>query len=89
MGYTRNVKVPLPRGAASRVGQIESLEEWAELLKPAMVVGVRAAGAEQHLEGPVWLLLIESEAFAVPEDLVHASAEQLVESTAFSSATSR
>ena len=46
-----------------------------------MVVGVRAIGAEQHLEGPAWLLLIESEAFPVPEDLVHASAAQFVEST--------
>ena len=62
--------------------QIESLEQWAELLKPGMVVGVRAAGAGRHLEGPVWLLLVESEAFPVPEDLVHSSAEQLVESTA-------
>ena len=55
-----------------------------------MVVGVRAIGAEQHLEGPAWLLLIESEAFPVPEDLVHASAAQLVESTALlSSVTTR
>jgi len=75
LGHTRNVQVPLPRGAASRVGQIESLEEWASLLKPGMMVGVRATGAEQHLEGPVWLLLIESEAFPMPEDLVHASVE--------------
>ena len=58
-------------------------------MKPGMVVGVRATGAERHLEGPVWLLLIDSEAFAVPEDLVHASAEKLVESTSLSSATSR
>ena len=69
------MQVPLPRGTASRVGQIESLEEWAALLKRGMVIGVRAAGAEQHHEGPVWLLLIESEAFTVPEDLVHSSAE--------------
>ena len=27
----RPVMVPLPRGAASRVAQIESLEEWVEL----------------------------------------------------------
>ena len=40
------------------------------MLKRDMVVGVRSTGAEQHLEGPAWLLLIESEAFPVPEDLV-------------------
>ena len=53
MGLTRLVTVPLPRGTASRVPQIESLQEWADLLKPPMVVGVRATGAEQHLEGKV------------------------------------
>ena len=40
-----------------------------------MVVGIRASRAEQGLEGPVWLLLIDSEAFEVPEELVHSSAE--------------
>ena len=38
MGRTRTVQVPLPRGTASRVPQIESLEEWAALLKLGMVV---------------------------------------------------
>ena len=59
----------------SRTPQIESLEAWARMLKPSMVVGVRAGAAERHLEGAVWLLLVTSEAFAVPEDLVHATAE--------------
>lgn len=68
MGRTRDVQVPLPRGTASRVPQIESLQEWADQLKPGMVVGVRATGAEKHLEGPVWLLLITSEAFEVRVD---------------------
>ena len=45
------------------------------MLKPSMVVGVRAGAAERHLEGSVWLLLVTSEAFAVPENLVHATAE--------------
>ena len=45
---------------ASRVPQIESLEEWAALLKLGMVVAVRAAPAERHLEGGFWLLHVES-----------------------------
>ena len=45
------------------------------MLKRSMVVGVRAGAAERHLEGSVWLLLVTSEAFAVPENLVHATAE--------------
>ena len=71
----------------SRTPQIESLEAWARMLKPSMVVGVQAgaaerhshraqqSAAERHLEGSVWLLLVTSEAFAVPENLVHATAE--------------
>ena len=50
MGRTRPVNVPLPRGTASRVSQIESLEEWASLLKLGMVVAVHASAAERHLE---------------------------------------
>ena len=68
MGRTRPVQVPLPRGTASRVPQMESLQEWADQLRPGMVVGVRATGAEQHLEGRVWLLLVTSEAFEVRID---------------------
>lgn len=75
MGRTRTVQVPLPRGTASRVPQIESLEEWAALLKLGMVVAVRAAPAERHLEGGFWLLHVDSEAFEVPENLVHATSE--------------
>ena len=67
----RPVTVPLPRGAASRVAQIESLEEWAALLKPGWVVGVRVAKDELHIEGAVWLLLVDSEAFEMPADMVH------------------
>ena len=74
-GRTRPVQVPLPKGNVSRTPQIESLEAWARMLKPSMVVGVRAGAAERHLEGSVWLLLVTSEAFAVPENLVHATAE--------------
>ena len=73
MGRTRPVQVPLPRGTASRVPQIESLEAWAKLLKPGMVVAIRAAARERHLEGKFWLLLVDSEAFPVPMGLVHAS----------------
>ena len=75
MGRTRPVQVPLPRGTASRVPLMESLTDWANILKPGMVVAIRAVGAEQHLEGKFWLLLVDSEAFPVPEDLVHAAAE--------------
>ena len=65
--------VLLPRGAASRVAQIESLEEWAALLQPGWVVGVRVAKDELHIEDAVWLLLVDSEAFEMPEDMVHSS----------------
>ena len=58
---------------ASRVPQIESLEAWAKLLKPGMVVAIRAAAHERHLEGKFWLLLVDSEAFPVLMELVHAS----------------
>ena len=75
MGRTRSVQVPLPRGAPSRVPQIESLQEWGKLMKLGMVVGVRASAAEKHIEGSVWLLHVDSEAFAVPEYMVHAAAE--------------
>ena len=54
----------------SRTPQIESLEEWARVLKRSMVVGVRAGAAERHLEGSVWLLLVTSEALALPENLL-------------------
>lgn len=40
-----------------------------------MVVAVRAAPAERHLEGAFWLLHVDSEAFEVPENLVHATSE--------------
>jgi len=69
----RPVTVPLPRGAPSRIAQIASLEEWAALLKPGWVVGVRVASDELRIEGPVWLRLIDSEAFEMPEDMVHSS----------------
>jgi hypothetical protein len=59
MGRTRPVNVPLPRGTASRVSQIESQEEWASLLKLGMVVAVRASAAERHLEGGFWLLHVD------------------------------
>jgi hypothetical protein len=75
MGRVRTVQVPLPRNTPSRVGQIESLEEWGDLLKPGMVVAVRAGAAELGLEGPFWLLLVESEAFEVSAELVHATAQ--------------
>ena len=38
-----------------------------------MVVAIRAAAHERHLEGKFWLLLVDSEAFPVPMELVHAS----------------
>ena len=75
MGRTRPVQVPLPRGTASRVPQIDSLEEWGRQLKTGMVVAVRANASEQHLEGGFWLLLVESEAFPVPERLVHSGSD--------------
>ena len=32
-----------------------------------------SASDELHIEGPVWLLLVDSEAFEMPEDMVHSS----------------
>ena len=73
VGRVRAVTVPLPRGSTARVAQIASLEEWAALLKPGCVVGVRVAKDQLHIEGAVWLLLVDSEAFEMPEDMVHSS----------------
>ena len=53
--------------------QVESLEEWAALLQPGWVVGVRVASDQLHIEGAVWLLLIDSEAFEMLADEEHAS----------------
>ena len=75
MGRSRPVTVPLPRNTPSRVSQLESLDAWAKVLKPGMVVAVRAPAAEHGLEGSFWLALIMSEAFPVTEDMVHQSAE--------------
>ena len=36
---------------------------------------MHAAAAEQHLEGGFWLLHVDSEAFAVPENLVHSTSK--------------
>jgi len=57
--------------ASSRI----SGSAWAKVLKPGMVVAVRASAAEHGLEGSFWLALIMSEAFPVTEDMVHQSAE--------------
>ena len=73
VGRVRPVMVPLPRGSTARVAQIDSLEEWGALLKPGWVVGVRVASDQLHIEGADWLLLIDSEAFEMPEDEVHSS----------------
>ena len=40
-----------------------------------MVVAVRAAAHEVELEGPYWLLLIDSEAVEMPEDMAHSTDE--------------
>ena len=39
------------------------------------MVAVRAAPTERHLEGGFWLLHVDSEAFEVPENLVHTTSE--------------
>ena len=70
-----SVKVPLKKGEVARTNQIESLVEWAKLLKPGMVVAVRAAAHEVEIEGPYWLLLVDSEAFEMPDDMAHATDE--------------
>ena len=74
-GDISSVRVPLKRGEVARTNQIESLEAWAKLLKPGMVVAVRAAAHEVDLEGPYWLLLVDSEPFEMPEDMAHSTDE--------------
>lgn len=73
VGTLRSVRVPMTRSARPRVPMIESLEEFAALLKPGMIIAVRAAESELDEEGPYWLLRVNSEAFEVPEDMVHAT----------------
>ena len=36
---------------------------------------MRAAAHELEIEGPYWLLLVDSEAFELPEDMVHTTDE--------------
>ena len=74
-GPIASVKVPLKKGEVARTNQIESLVEWANLLKPGMVVAVRAAEQEVQLEGPYWLVLVDSEPFELPEDMTHSTDE--------------
>ena len=47
-----SVRVPLKKGEVARTNQIECLVEWAKLLKPGMVVAVRAAARRVY-----WALL--------------------------------
>ena len=42
-------------------------------MKPGWVVGVRVAKDELQIEGAVWLLLVDSETFEMPADMVHSS----------------
>ena len=63
------------RGEVARTNQIECLVEWAKLLKPGMVVAVRASTDKEHIEGKYWLLLVDSEAIEMPEDMVHSTNE--------------
>lgn len=74
-GSMASVLVPLKRGEVARTNQIDSLVEWSKTLKPGMVVAVRAAGDEVHIEGKYWLVLIASEAFEIPEDMAHSTDE--------------
>ena len=58
--------------------QIESLEAWAaKLLKPGMwwlrCAPLLMSGTSS--EGVFWVLLVDSEAFPVPVDLVHSAAQ--------------
>jgi hypothetical protein len=75
MGKMADVKVPLKKGEVARTNQINCLVEWGKLLKPGMVVAVRAAAHEVDLEGPYWLLLVESEPFKMAEDMAHSTDE--------------
>ena len=46
-----SVKVPLKKGEVDRTKQVDCLVEWGKLLKPGMVVAVRAAAHEVEAEG--------------------------------------
>ena len=60
----------------ARAKQVECLVEWGKLLKPGIVVAVRSAAHEVEAEeGVYWLLLVDSEAFAVPENMLHSTDE--------------
>eukprot|EP00966_Prymnesium_polylepis_P073039 1696107-Prymnesium_polylepis.1 len=72
-GNISSVSAPLKKGEVARTNQIESLEAWAKLLKPGMVVAVRAAAHAVDLEGPYWLILVDSEPFEMPEDMAHST----------------
>ena len=74
-GLILSVKVPLKKGEVARTNQIESLVEWGNLLKPGMVVALRAAAHEVEIEGPYWLLLVDSEAFEMTEDMAYSTDE--------------
>ena len=74
-GLMVSVRVPLKKGEVARTNQIDDLNEWSKMLKPGMVVAVRAAAHELEIEGPYWLLLVDSEAFELPEDMVHTTDE--------------
>ena len=48
---------------------------FARMSPPALGVAVRAAAHEVDLEGPYWLLLVDSEAFEMPDEMAHSTDE--------------
>lgn len=55
VGRVLSASAPLAKRAVTRRPKIESLEEWADLLKAGVIVTVRAAVDEHLLEGRYWL----------------------------------
>ena len=51
------------------------LQEWANNLKPNLLVAFKAAADQQNLEGDYWLAKILGPAFPAPADMVHAGTE--------------
>ena len=72
-GAMRRVSAPLAAGVHERQPQLQSLEQWSEMLDDGMLVAVRACRADHHMEGVYWLALVLGPAFAAPSRLVHAT----------------
>lgn len=61
MGFVKYVTTSLAKGVSYRRPQIESLEEWAAMMKTGMIVAVRVSADERLHDGDYWLAKLVSE----------------------------